>query len=64
MKLLMTKIKVDVPKENCIFCKFFEHNSGSCSAFNCYIHYNRDKRRLERCDKCKQAEVENDETIC
>ena len=55
----MPKIKVEskVPID-CRDCEHFDFNLEVWNLFNSDVFYDDDKDIYERCDKCKQAEVE------
>lgn len=56
----MPKIRVEikVPKDNCFNCPMFDGEYRVCELFNCYRPYNYGTGNYERCEQCKQAEVE------
>lgn len=56
----MPKIRVEVkiPEDGCKYCIMFDAEYRVCELFNCYRPYNYGTGNFERCDKCKQAEVE------
>lgn len=57
----MTKIRVEIEvPENCKDCMMFYGESRYCDLFDRYISYDTDTDNFNRCDECKQAEVEND----
>lgn len=57
----MAKIRVEyiVSNEKCNYCQYFNPELTYCKLFNRYIKFNVEKIRYERCDECKQAEVQN-----
>lgn len=56
----MPKIKVEikVPEDGCKYCVMFDGEYRICELFNCYRPYNYGTGKFERCEQCKQAEVE------
>lgn len=57
----MTKVRVEIEvPENCKDCMMFYGEDRYCDLFECFITYDEDADNFNRCDKCKQAEVEND----
>lgn len=55
----MTKIRVEIEvPENCKDCMMFYGESRYCDLFDRYISYDSDTDNFNRCDECKQAEVE------
>ena len=53
------KVEIEVPKD-CRDCEHFDFNLEVCYIFNDEVFYDDDKYIYERCDKCKQAEVEDE----
>lgn len=55
----MPKIRVEfeVPN-NCLYCRFFTMLTGRCDVFRSVIKVDEKSLIWERCDECKQAEVE------
>lgn len=56
----MAKIKVEiiVVTDNCRYCPMFDEEYRVCNLFNCLIPYDVEANKFERCDECKQAEVQ------
>nr|DAQ66146.1 MAG TPA: hypothetical protein [Caudoviricetes sp.] len=59
VKIKTVKINVEkiVVPENCAYCRFFDLLLGKCLLFWEILEVNQNFG-VERCDKCKQAEVE------
>lgn len=56
----MTKIRVEIEvPESCAFCSMFDYEYRVCDLFNYFIPYDEETNTFKRCDKCKQAEVED-----
>ena len=53
------KVEIEVPID-CRYCEHFDFNLEVCNLFNDDVFYDEDKDIYERCDKCKQAEVEDE----
>ena len=53
------KVEIEVPID-CRDCKHFDFNLEVCNIFNDDIFYDYDKDIYERCNECKQAEVNNE----
>ena len=53
------KVEIEVPRD-CRDCEYFDFNLEVCNIFNDDVFYDKDKDIYERCDKCKQAEVQNE----
>ena len=55
----MPKIRVEfkVP-DDCKYCGFFDDECKWCTILDTAVFYNENKNIYERCDECKQAEVE------
>lgn len=51
------RVEIEVP-ENCKDCMMFYGESRYCDLFDRYISYDTDTDNFNRCDECKQAEVE------
>lgn len=61
----MPKIRIEfkVP-DDCKYCGFFDDECKWCTILDTAVFYNENKNIYERCDECKQAEVEsNNEKI-
>lgn len=55
----MAKIKVEIEvPNNCKDCFMFDGEYRYCELFDSRISYDVSTDNWERCDKCKQAEVE------
>lgn len=50
------RVEIEVPEDGCKNCLMFD--GRVCELFNCYRPYNYGTGNFERCDKCKQAVVE------
>lgn len=57
VELAKVRVEVVVPKNDCACCRFFDLLLGKCLLFWEILEVNQNFG-LERCDKCKQAEVE------
>lgn len=55
------RVEVKVPEDGCKYCIMFDAEYRVCELFHCYRPYNCGTGNFERCDKCKQAEVEEAE---
>ena len=53
------KIEIEVPKD-CRDCEYFDFNLEVCNIFNDDVFYDKDKDIYERCNECKQAEIEDE----
>ena len=57
----MSKIRVEIEVPiDCRYCEHFDFHLEVCNLFNDDVFYDNDKDIYERCDKCKQAEVEDE----
>lgn len=54
------RVELEVPKDNCLHCLMFDRECRACDFFNCFIDYDIKTDKFERCEQCKQVEVEND----
>ena len=55
------KIKVEIEVSNdCRDCEYFDFNLEVCNLFNDDVFYDEYKDIYEHCDKCKQAEVKDE----
>ncbi len=52
------RIELEIPDDGCKRCVMFDGEYRVCELFNCYRPYNRETYNFERCEQCKQAEVE------
>lgn len=52
------KVEIEIPEDGCKRCIMFDAEYRICELFNCYRQYDCGTGNFERCDKCKQAEVE------
>lgn len=57
VELAKVGVEVIVPKNNCARCRFFDLLLGKCLLFWEILEVNQNFG-LERCEKCKQAEIE------
>lgn len=59
----MAKIRVEfeIPDDGCDRCIMFDNEYRFCELFDCYRRIKLDNGNYDRCDKCKQAEVQNAE---
>ena len=53
------KVEIEVPSD-CRDCEHFDFHLEVCNLFNDDVFYDDDKDIYERCDKCKQAEVKDE----
>lgn len=51
------KVELEVP-DYCKDCGFFDDECKWCKFFDTAVFYNKNKNLYERCEQCKQAEVE------
>lgn len=52
------KVEIEVPNDGCKCCIMFDAEYRVCELFNCYRPYNYDMDNYERCEQCKQGEVQ------
>ena len=53
------KVEIEVPID-CRDCEYFDFNLEVCNIFNDDVFYDDGKDIYERCNECKQAEVNNE----
>ena len=51
-------VEIEIPEDGCKRCIMFDAEYRICELFNCYRQYDCGTGNFERCEQCKDAEVE------